>query len=205
VKPYFKSFILISFVFLLRTIYSCCGCNIETAKYSINALDINVIDNSNENYALNPDTVCRSAVAFEITLSETSTTKSSIKLSSIVGFSTVYAADCDCIPSYISEKKIDSISVISHNRLNQIYPPESLVTEQFVASSSLFPSKLYNTIPEIIEDFNNALVDSKEYRFYLFLKASVAIDTASFTIQVFLSDNSRFTFTVPEFYVKDCD
>lgn len=204
-KPFSKSIIVICIVFIIRFVISCCECNSETQNFNVNNLAVNKIDNSGTYPITYSDTVCRSAVAFELILSETQVACSPSRNIFNAGFSEAFATECDCAALFKPDKTIDSISIISNYRLNYFKAPGSIVSECFVASISAISDNLYISLAEIIDNFNHkTLSDEKAIRFFLYLTIPVEMDIVSFTFVVYFTDNSNLTYSFPDFYVKDC-
>jgi hypothetical protein len=201
-RTVYKVLIILSFSFLIRLVIGCCTCNLETQFISVDLLNVIPINNANNIPDYNTDTLCRSAIGFEIILSETAVAQHIINWFHSVGFSNTCAVQCDCSPNYRPDKTIDSISVVSNNRLNRDIPPDTFITDYFVGSFSALSNYLYVSLKEVINDFNTP--DYNEYRFFMYLIAPVEMDVASFTFTVYFTDNSNLTYSFSEIYVKDC-
>ncbi len=203
--PNKKVFIILFISFIIRLVYSCCECNTSPLNFNIRSLKVTKIDNSGIYPQINPDSICRSAVAFEIILSEAQNNKEITYNTSFNGFTNTYATDCDCSILYKPDKTIDSISIISNYRIDFNNPPNSIVTDLFVASFTSLPDNLYTSISKIKDDFNHSVIfDEKEYLFYLYLTVPIETDIASFTFNVSFSDGTNIISAISDFYVKDC-
>jgi hypothetical protein len=190
--------------FTLRIIYSCCECENNIQRYSINNIIIQNIDNSGIYTKPAGDTLYRNAVAFEITLNNNEFSYSTYESYGTTGFSTIFA--CDCNTYFQVLNKIDSITIITENNINFEYPAQTDITDLFVAFSPLQQNEftsIYRPINEVIEQLNESTQFNDNFlKFQCFLTIPVDYNEISFQFNIYLSDKTLVSKNTSIIYLK---
>lgn len=196
-SKFIKALILITCWLLIKTLISC---NPPPPDYFLyNTLKIDCMNNAEDHIKVNlSDTIYAEAVCLKLSLSDSTLyyAQSGIKSNtSSLTYKTATAMSID--ESYIPEKKIQSIKVVSLD--NQINAGDD-VTDLFLYTDKTFTSQLYQYQNWAISEFNE-IQSTPGCHVYMVLKTPVQNNKAQFYIEVQLEDGAILSDTTNTFHI----
>ncbi|MFP4557294.1 MAG: DUF5034 domain-containing protein [Bacteroidales bacterium] len=195
-----KAIYFIALFTLIKVVQSCilfggCECSDEVHYYSISLFEVSNIDNSGlYPVATNENEMYASAVAFSITMADTSysdyyTCSCSTKTG--IGFNAAYAWSCDCSMNFLPIETIKSFRAYTLFDINDTIPAGTDVAEYFIAQEPYsYGSNLYIELDEILRQSNVDTKNEPNIRFNIFLSIPVEGPEAEFALEI-LFDNSE--------------
>ena len=185
-------------LFALCVLKSCCSffrsceCDETPIPFILNRLNINNLDNSGTYASVTEsDTMCTSAVAFEILINDTSLYYPYYSNSQLqrapFGFSSAWAEECE--PGFTSNEKIERIEIYSLFDLNENIFADDEVSAFFYGQSDYYPSSgMYASLSDVISYLNSLASYYPQLTFKVFLSKPIENNRARFLFNVFLSD-----------------
>lgn len=187
---------LVHIVFISAFIFHGCVCNQPVINYNLDSLCINNINNS-ENYPTitESNSMYSSAVAFSITLTDTSQYwpyySSNFQRASF-GYASACATSVDCDPYFVANQKIVDVTIVTLYNLNSVILAGTNVTNLFLAhSSNFYDGVLYSSFEDLLTKLNSQPTFQPRINFNVFLKPPVNNSVAQFVFSVSFSDGTH--------------
>jgi hypothetical protein len=195
-----KVTLLLSVIFILKTITSCIDPAEWDFELSFNKITITNLDNSGiYPTETNSDIMYAPAVAFTVTLSDETILASGVNRrsnNSFTGFTPAYAMSPE--PRYYPLNRITGISIVTLEAMSPEIPAGTDVTGLFAACVPRFnaPGFLYIDSSELLSAIDRDFYpDEPSVTFQLFCREEIAGDKAQFEINITLSDESTLSAT----------
>lgn len=198
---------LTAFFIIINALQSCwfnCNCTDDTLYFSLNTAETENIDNSST-YPFNTeiDVMHAAAVAFRITLRDSSETDYNFYYATILeknrpragfGIQHANAWSCDCPIYFMPSETVTRFEIITTFDINQQLRAGEDVSNFFLAETRNFPMDgLYATIDEVISFLYASPTVYATVDFNIFLQPRVENTIAEFTINVYLSNGKVLT------------
>lgn len=198
-----KIVVVITLIFVIKLVASCCRCNNEPEIIQLNTLSTELLSNTNSrgefvNYPT--DTLLSTKTGIMLLLSDSLYSEfNDCFCSNFSGFSftNTSATTCDCYPVYTHEEQLLSIRIISLFDISPELPAYSDVTDHFVIQ--LPQSLLYTSVNDALRELNT--INTSAYpqkRIHLYLKDRIHYSKAQFVLEIELNNGKKLTTTTKQ-------